>query len=469
MRKTLAFFVLGAVAAGAQVPGVPAPAAVVRLQVDPASFVSQIPDDFVGFGYETSAAARPGFFSPGNATLVQLYRTLGADGLVRIGGNISDYTRFLPAGVPVVKPQPETTIINRAALDGLAAFLRATGWTAMWGLNLKTGSKQQAVEEALAVNAALGDRLHSFEIGNEVDLRPALRGHYEKYLQAYRQYKAAIRSALPSAVFCGPDAAGNTDWSVDFASAEGRDIKLVTQHYYRCRASNPIATLPTLLADDPEWDAKVDRLQALGRARGVPFRINEVNSFSGGGKPGVSDTLGAALWCLDYMFNLALHGCAGVNIETDVNQFAWVSHYSPIFRDAAGSLHARPVYYGMLAFAVAGKGALLELRPGHPSASLRAYATRPSPGLVWVTVINKDLGASARVELDLPAGYSVLGAYGLRGPSALSTDQVTLAGAAVAPDGTWKPGALEEVPSAGGVASVTLPAASAELIQLRRQ
>jgi len=31
----------------------------------------------------------------------------------------------------------------------------------------------------------------------------------------------------------------------------------------------------------------------------LEYRINEVNSFSGGGKEGISDTFGSALWCLD--------------------------------------------------------------------------------------------------------------------------------------------------------------------------
>ena len=91
-------------------------------------------------------------------------------------------------------------------------------------------------------------------------------------------------------------------------------------------------------------------------ANGIAYRINEVNSFSGGGKPEVSDTFASALWCLDYMFRVAAHGGAGVNMETDVNQLGFVSHYSPIFRDETGRLTARPEYYGMLAFALAGKG-----------------------------------------------------------------------------------------------------------------
>jgi hypothetical protein len=102
------------------------------------------------------------------------------------------------------------------------------------------------VQEALAVQGALGDRLHSFEIGNEVDLMRRFGG-YKGYFSAYTHYKAAGRKALPEATFPGPDVAGNTQWALDFASTEGADTKLLTHHYYRSGATRPEATLETLL------------------------------------------------------------------------------------------------------------------------------------------------------------------------------------------------------------------------------
>ena len=121
-----------------------------------------------------------------------------------------------------------------------------------------------------------------------------------------------------------------------------------------------------------------------------------MNSFYGGGKPGVSDTFASALWCLDYMFLLASYGCEGLNLETDVNQMAWVSHYSPIFRDATGQLIARPEYYGMLAFAVAGKGSLVKLTASRTDVNLSVYATKSIGSPLWVIAVNKDLSRSVR-------------------------------------------------------------------------
>src|ERR1039458_6375228 len=71
---------------------------VVKIRVDPNTVTASVPDDFIGFGYETSAVAHPGLFSPANARLIQLYLTLSRHGLVRIGGNISDHTKFVARG-----------------------------------------------------------------------------------------------------------------------------------------------------------------------------------------------------------------------------------------------------------------------------------------------------------------------------------------------------------------------------------
>ncbi|MEP6673240.1 MAG: glycosyl hydrolase family 79 C-terminal domain-containing protein [Chthoniobacter sp.] len=444
----------------------PTPTERVRLQVDPQTVVAALPDDFIGFGYETSALARVGFFSAGHAHLIQLYRTLGPHGLVRIGGIIGDHTHFEPQGTPVPHTAQDTTVINRAVLADLGAFLRATGWQAMWTLNLGTGSKEEAAEEALAVQAALGDRLHSFEIGNEVDMLKKFDG-YASYHAAYLEYKAAVRAALPGAVFSGPDSAANMEWSLNFARTEARDMRLLIHHYYRGGARSPEATIETLLGPHPAWDTKLQKLHDACAGNGIAFRINEVNSFFGGGKPGVSDTFASALWCLDYMFRVASYGGAGVNLETDVNQIGFVSHYSPIFRDESGDLSARPEYYGMLAFSLAGHGSLVKLTTSEHALNLTAYATQHPYGALWITIINKDLALAANVELTLPEGRATAEAFRLTAPSAQSKSDVTLAGAPVAADGTWTPHEPEKISVVGRIASFPVPAASAVLVRLR--
>ena len=198
--------------------------------------------------------ARPGLLSRTDPVYVQLVRTLGLDGVVRVGGNTADYARYSPAAQAV--SSPFGTVVNDAVLQELGGFLQATGWKLIWALNLGRGSEADAVAEAKAVLAVAGERLLAFEIGNEPDLfshakhRPPGYG-YEQWLADYRRYKTALRAQIPGIPLAGPDVAGKTDWVTRFAADEGKDAVLLTHHYYR-EGQNPGSTIEKLLGVDPE-------------------------------------------------------------------------------------------------------------------------------------------------------------------------------------------------------------------------
>jgi hypothetical protein len=441
----------------------------VDVRVDTAITVGRIAPDFLGLGYEASAVAQRDYFSGKNSVLIRLYRNLGSQGLIRIGGNISDHTRYDPRGVSAARTERQVTVINDSDLARLGAFARATGWKVMWGLNVGTGTPQQAAAEAVAVTGALDGSLASLQIGNEVDLHHLYNrpfAGFKDYYARYLAFKAAITEVLPHSRFSGPDVAGNLDWLQQFARRQRGDIRLLTCHYYRMGSRNPHATLATLLGPDARWDSALVRLRQISLESGTPFRINEVNSFSGGGKVGVSNTLGAALWCLDYLFRLASYGCNGVNMETGINQFAWVSRYSPIVHDSSGACSVRPEYYGMLAFALAGAGKLLGTEV-KDSIGVTAYATTNAQtgGILWVTVINKDLNRDRRLRVHVPQGYRTAGVCRLTAPSPYSTAGVTLGGAAVSADGSWRPGRKEQLAVKGGEVQLNLRHGSAVLVR----
>ncbi len=358
--------------------------------------VANISPDFLGLGYEISSVGRPGLLSRANSVYVQLVRTLGSRGVVRVGGNTADYARYSPAAQAV--SSPFGTVVNDAVLQELGGFLQATGWKLIWALNLGRGSETEAIAEARAVRAVAGERLLAFEIGNEPDLFSAAKHRppgygYEQWLADYRRYKTALRAQIPGVPLAGPDAAGKTDWVTRFAADEGKDAALLTHHYYR-EGQNPGSTIEKLLGVDPKLQPQLQQLRAASRSCGVPYRICEVNSFSGGGRPGVSDTLAAALWVLDYMFTLACNGCSGVNMETGVNQLGFISSYSPIGDDEQGHHSATPEYYGMLAFSLAGRGDLLPVESDALTPEIKAYAARPKEGGLVLTLINKGEMAS---------------------------------------------------------------------------
>jgi hypothetical protein len=441
---------------------------IVKIHLDPSTVVGKIPEDFLGLGYETSAVAQPGFFSAKNAQMIRLYQNLSPHGLIRIGGNVSDHSQFIPDGTPAAKTEREVTIINRACLNDLGDFARATGWRVMWGLNLGTGTKEEAADEAVAVDHALGGSLQSFEIGNEVDLMRKYAKDFEAYHAAYLDYKAPIRARLPHAVFSGPDVAGSFAFVEKFVAAESSDMALVTHHYYRGGARDPKSTIEQLLTRDTAFDSRLQQLHSLCQAPQLNYRINEVNSFFGGGKEGVSDTFASALWCLDYLFTLASRGCAGANLETDINQLGFISHYSPIVHDASGVCSARPEYYGMLAFAMAGRGELLSTRIEKDERNLTAYATRDAGGAIYLTVINKELSEDATIECPLPSGYSTAESFSLRAQSPNSKTGVTFAGSAVRQDGSWTPRRGDDVPIENGSVQVAVPHAAAVVFRFTR-
>ena len=134
-----------------------------------------------------------------------------------------------------------------------------------------------------------------------------------------------------------------------------------------------------MLQPDPRYEAVLPNFAAASKAANFPWRICETASYSGGGKMGASDSFASALWVLDYLYVLAMAGCAGVNMETGVNHLGWVSYYTPIADDTHGTFTAAPEYYGLLAFAQAG-GTLIGVTLTGAPKTLTAYATEPHPG-----------------------------------------------------------------------------------------
>ncbi len=440
----------------------------VRVTVHRDRPMGAIPKDFTGLGYEISSVARPGLLSGSNRAYVQMVRTLGAQGVIRVGGNTADYASYSKDGAAV--SVPKGTVVNDKNLRELRSFLDATGWQLIWSVDLGEGTAEKAAEEAAAVAAATGERLLALEIGNEVDLfsheghRPA--GYsFAQYLEEYRRYKRAIRAKLPGVPFAGPDIAGKTDWVTQFAEAEGKDLRLLTHHYYR-GGQSPASSFDMLLHPDPKLAPTLATLRQASESSHVPCRICEVNSFSGGGRPGVSGTMGAGLWVLDYMYTLASAGMAGVNIETGVNQLGFVSSYSPIGDDEHGTYHAQPEFYGMLAFAQGSQGDLLTVDVETGGVNLTAYAAAPGRERATVTVINKDASRGAEVSVLTDGGFRRATVMRMEAPTLNSATGVTLGGAAVTPGGEWRGAHTEAAEVRGREVRVSVRAGSAALVMM---
>jgi hypothetical protein len=444
-----------------------------RLILDLSRSISTISSQFIGLGYETSSVASRGLLSAENAVYVQLCRTLSSSGIIRIGGNTSDYASYVSSSQAFSSPETGPgSIVNQAALRDLGTFLKATGWELIWGLNLGRGTVEGAVEEANAVLAATKPYLRAFEIGNEPDLFPRREIHrkkgydYEDYLRDYRRFRDALRKSIPDTPFAGPDVAISTPWVTRFAQDEGHNVRLLTHHYYR-EGQNPTSSIEKLLHPDPKLGAILAELRAASKSCGVPYRICETNSFSGGGKPGVSDRFAAALWVLDFMYKLASAGCHGVNMETGVNQLGFISSYSPIKDDERGHYVAAPEFYGMLAFAHGAAGELVESQLSAGNHNLIAYATVTQGERLSVTLINKEPALDASVSIEGAHFFQNGSVLRLSAPSLHNSSGASFGGARVKSDGTWRPYWREAIQSYNAKTIVRLPAASAAVLIMK--
>ncbi|MGA9718204.1 MAG: glycosyl hydrolase family 79 C-terminal domain-containing protein, partial [Acidobacteriaceae bacterium] len=235
-------------------------------------------------------------------------------------------------------------------------------------------------------------------------------------------------------------------------------------HYYR-EGQSPRSTMDKLLQPDPKLAAMLERMRAVSSSARVPYRICETNSFSGGGRPGVSDTFTAALWALDYLCVLAWHGADGVNMETGVNQLDFISSYSPIADDEHGHYSAAPEYYGMLAFAEGCRGERVAARYDPGAIDLTAYATVDTMGAATAVLVNKHVSANAEVHVSAGRKTDRARVMRLTAPSLDSKSSVKLGGAAVGADGRWH-GGYESAQVAHAGCSIHVPAASAAIVKL---
>jgi hypothetical protein len=106
----------------------------VRVTVDPALTLAVVPPDFVGLGYEISSVARRGLLSAQNVVYVQLVRTLGIDGVIRVGGNTSDYSSYDETGQPLSSPAGKAgSVVNQSVLRDLAPFSMRPGGNSFGG------------------------------------------------------------------------------------------------------------------------------------------------------------------------------------------------------------------------------------------------------------------------------------------------------------------------------------------------
>jgi hypothetical protein len=414
-----------------------------------------VSSDFIGLSYENMQLEDPSFFSPRNTGLVEQFRAISPRGVLRLGGNTSEFNwwkatpgQAAPARRLVLKngdsPQDTLYAITPDTIRELDGFLKATGWSCIYGLNLGFGTPETDVPEAEFVFRTLGPRLQYFQIGNEVDmftdyhLRERDTWNVNAYLDEWLIVARVVQKAIPSAKFGLPDVAREVDWLTDIAArwSAVEDKPNVTtlshHHYWGGPPSNPDATIHKLLQRDPVVTQRAELSRAAAARMGTAYRMTEGNTVFRGGKWGLSNVFASALWAADYLLTLMQFGYSGVNLHggsghaqavsvggtfvgeadmKDPNQPHPKPFYTPIANEGTlagsgvdGKLNSKyllePTGYGIKFVSEFAGGRLLpvDFHPGPVNAT--AYAVRRADGKVLLAIFNKD--ETQPLSLQLP-------------------------------------------------------------------
>jgi hypothetical protein len=471
---------LGATALSAPHSLMAQPAALqVSLAIDPSTSLANVPVDFMGLSYESGQLAYPDYFSSQNTALIEIFRRLSPAGVLRLGGNLSEFTVWSesePATPPeaggLVGPdpghrEPRTFTITPLSIRNLQGFLNATGWRCIYGLNLGGGTPEQALAEGSFVAKTLGPQLMCVQFGNEPDLfKHRDQGNkpwtYNEFLARWKMFRAAFHEKLPEVAVAGPDTASNQKWVKQFTEDVPKEIVLVTSHYYpEGPPADPRMNIDLLLHQGERFDYSCREALDSAKAAGLPFRMAEGNSCYNAGKPGVSDTFASALWAGDFCLQMASMGCVGVNLHGGANGF-----YSPIVGSIGSGFEVRPEFYGlMLAQQFAGR-TLHRTTLEAQGANLTAYAAGGDGAQGLVAVFNKDARNVEVTLTEASGGFKWATVERLEAPAIDSKLGVTFEGAAVGSDGQFHARAGERLRSHSGKLSVRVPAYSAALIRL---
>jgi hypothetical protein len=417
----------------------------------------------MGLSYEKESISYA-YFHNSNHNLIALFRRLG-NGVLRLGGGSVDQILWNPESAKATHAQ-----VSPANIQALAGFLKATGWPCLYGINLATSTPALAAAEVASVVAQLGSNLFGITIGNEPD-EYGMPGSYfagnwtfEDYLKRWKAFRTAIVKAAPGIPITGPDGGGANhifSWTFPFVQAvTANEITLMTEHYYRASGAATTSTADFLISPDPRLAGFLTVLNAGAERLGVPYRISECNSFANGGAAGVSDSYASSLWVIDFLFAAALGGSTGVNMHGGGSS----AGYEPIADHSGAVLEVRPEYYGLLLFAMAGPGTLLQTLLSVGTAAITAYAVRTQAGGLNLIFVNKDSVQDLNITIEANQTIQSASAQTMTGPSLAATSGVTIQGAPVNNDGSFYPANPTLLASSGTQTRCFVPALSAVLV-----
>ncbi|KAF2769923.1 hypothetical protein EJ03DRAFT_292377 [Teratosphaeria nubilosa] len=321
---------------------------------------------FVSFSIEFSSfpdyaghQASPNTFS--NNLLDNICHFAGTKPYIRVGGNTQDYAIFNStldvASVGIVNPAissdyPTTLTIGPKYFDSYNTW---PGTRFVHGFNLakNSTSDRHALLESVpfACKALEGGKLLLWELGNEPDLyKTSAQGrvrppnwkeadYVDEWVNLTRAIKTAMKGQCPNLAsvssykYYAPSFAGTNNSLDPLRTWEDgldtdKDIAVISSHNYISGATSPGVTLQGTLMNHSSIVASVAKqlneshlLAALPEnlQPGLPFILGETNSLYNEGRPGLSNTFGAALWGVDFNLWCATNNISRVHMHQGTN------------------------------------------------------------------------------------------------------------------------------------------------------
>jgi hypothetical protein len=427
----------------------------ISVTIQPSSSPATLRSTFNGFSYEKSNLTGP-LLSPDNNSLIALYKLLGP-GVVRSGGNSADQINWNPRGAGMTPHEISPPDIQR-----IAAFLRKVDWKIIYAVNLGRNTPASAAQEAAYVASTMGDRLLGIEIGNEPDLysKNGLRSPSygpAQFESEWQTYASAIKAQAPSVVLVGAASAG-MPFTMAFVPALGKEVGLVTQHFYI--GSGHEANARQKLLNNPDHyleNSMLPELYSLTKAVPVPYRMGECNAFGEPNTP--ANEFAAALWGIDFEFKVAQFHSAGINFHGGGSP-----EFTPIANKGSMIMAVNPIFYGMKLVSMAANGTLLKTDVSDKQDQFSAFAVAGNDGSTYVVLDNRDPDDTIAASIEFMKPVSSATSMLLTAPSVTSKEGVTLGGSPIGTDGSWS-GRTSPVSVSGNKATVTVPAGSAMFIK----
>jgi hypothetical protein len=222
---------------------------------------------------------------------------------------------------------------------------------------------------------------------------------------------------------------GTPSWAPPVALHDG--ISALTGHHYPTGCNSvPPPTIPRLLSPAIRHDEAVSlqRYLAVSSRLHMPFRLDEANSVSCGGTPGISDRFASTLWAIDYIARTMTFGASGINLQANPSKCLG---YTPLCAPspsalADGVLDPHPEWYALLMARQLLRDRPLRVTFSPTLSNVDVLAFLSDSGALHVLVVNDEPSQPAALRLHLPHRYRLTTELSLSAPSLAAASGVRL-------------------------------------------